>query len=238
MSSPEHEFDAYAVDYDEALNRGLSLSGERKDFFAVGRVVWTLRQLKRRGWQRPEGVRILDYGCGTGSAVPHFLEHFSGAQITGVDVSTGALEVARGEFSGAGATFVTVEEFTPRSDMDLAFTNGTFHHIPLDERDAAMQAICSALKPGGWFAFWENNPWSPAARLVMARIPFDRDAVMVWPVQARRLASAAGFHVHTTDFRFIFPGPLGFLRPVELFVTRLPLGAQYLILCRKGTDGG
>jgi hypothetical protein len=36
-----------------------------------------------------------------------------------------------------------------------------------------------------------------------------------------------------TDFLFIFPKLLGWLRGLEPWVTRLPLGAQYQVLCRK-----
>jgi hypothetical protein len=80
---------------------------------------------------------------------------------------------------------------------------------------------------------WENNPWSPGARLVMSRIPFDRDAIMVWPVQARRLVREAGLSVLGTDFAFVFPRSLRFLRSTESSLRRLPLGAQYQVLSIK-----
>jgi hypothetical protein len=35
------------------------------------------------------------------------------------------------------------------------------------------------------------------------------------------------------DFLFIFPRPLKWFRPLEPLVSRLPLGAQYQIICRK-----
>jgi len=35
------------------------------------------------------------------------------------------------------------------------------------------------------------------------------------------------------DFCFIFPHALRALRPIERWLTRLPLGAQYLVLARK-----
>jgi hypothetical protein len=81
------------------------------------------------------------------------------------------------------------------------------------------------LKPGGWFCFWENNPWNPGTRIVMSRIPFDRDAVTLSAPQASRLLRAAGFTVVTTDFLFIFPNFLRHCRPVEPWLCRLPLGA-------------
>ena len=90
-----------------------------------------------------------------------------------------------------------------------------------------------ALRPGGLFAFWENNPWNPGTRMIMRRIPFDRDAVMVAPAAARRLLIDGGLEVVSTEFRFYFPAPLRRLRPLEPHLRRLPLGAQYLVLARK-----
>jgi hypothetical protein len=37
-NSPGSEFDVYAGDYDAALNKGISVSGEDKEFFARGRL--------------------------------------------------------------------------------------------------------------------------------------------------------------------------------------------------------
>jgi hypothetical protein len=67
----------------------------------------------------------------------------------------------------------------------------------------------------------------------MSRIPFDRDAVMVWPAEARRLLASAGLEVLGTDYCFIFPRALQGLRPLETQLRGLPLGAQYQTLARK-----
>ncbi len=124
-------------------------------------------------------------------------------------------------------------DWTPDGGIDLAYCNGVFHHIPLDQHAPAMKHIFDALRPGGILALCENNPWSPAARYVMSRIPFDRDAIMVWPRQARRLAREAGFSVLRTDFLFIFPRLLRWVRPAERLAVKLPLGTQYMVMCRR-----
>jgi hypothetical protein len=44
-----------------------------------------------------------------------------------------------------------------------------------------------------------------------------------------------GLQPLTTDFRFFFPRFLRVLRPLEdVALTRVPLGGQYLVLCRRG----
>src|SRR5262249_15261920 len=114
-----------------------------------------------------------------------------------------------------------------------AFCNGVFHHIPPTQRRSSVDYLIRCLRPGGLFALWENNPWNPGTRLVMSRVPFDKDAITLTPPETRRLLRAAGVEVLHTDFLFIFPRVLKWLRWIEPIVSRLPFGAQYMVLARK-----
>ena len=67
----------------------------------------------------------------------------------------------------------------------------------------------------------------------MSRIPFDRDAIPLTPYEARHLLQAGGFEALRTDFLFIFPRMLRWFRGIEPLLSKLPLGAQYQVLCRK-----
>jgi hypothetical protein len=115
----------------------------------------------------------------------------------------------------------------------LAYCNGVFHHIPVSKRNEVVRYIARTLRPGGLFALWENNPWNPGTRYVMSRIPFDRDAVTLTAPETRRLLTDGGFEIIMTNFLFVFPRLLGWLRWMEPFMSGLPVGAQYLVLCRK-----
>ena len=229
QSSPG-EFDGYAANYDAALAQGLAVSGESKDFFAEGRVQWLARCLARLD-VRPE--RLLDFGCGTGSSTPHLLRLNDTCQVTGVEVSAKSLEIARRQHGSARARFLLAQEFKPDASLDLAFCNGVFHHIPPDQRGACVAYVFNSLRTGGLFAFWENNPWNPGTRYVMSRIPFDRNAITLSCREARRLLTAGGFEVLRVDSQFYFPRLLGWLRGLEPWLARLPLGAQYQVLARK-----
>ena len=224
------EFDAYAAEYDAVLARGISISGEDKNFFARGRVAWLARCLSHLE-ERPRTV--MDFGCGTGSSIPFLLNEFMLESLLGVDMSVESLAIAERLYGGARVQFASQAEQQPAKHMDLAFCNGVFHHIPLIDRSAAMNSVYSSLRPGGLFAFWENNPWNPGTRYVMSRIRFDRDAITLSPPAARRLLREGGFEIIRTDFLFFFPRCLSWLRSLERRLTRLPLGAQYQILCRK-----
>jgi len=221
------DFDAFACGYDAALDQGISLSGETKEFFARGRVEWLRKCLNGL---RPE--LVLDYGCGTGSTSPILRSVLGSREVVGVDSSEAEIALAR-RGAEAGLTFATTDEFAPTGNVDVAYCNGVFHHIPVSERLGAIESIRASLRPGGIFSLWENNPWNPGTRLVMSRIPFDRDAILVSAREARRLARAGGFEVLGTHYLFVFPKMLGALRRFEGPLSSLPLGAQYQVLCRK-----
>lgn len=228
--SAKPEFDAFAQDYDRALEQGLSLSGEDKSFFAEGRMHWLAKRLAHLEFD-PETA--LDFGCGTGSATPYFFDILGVESLVGIDVSAESIAVAGNSYGGFHARFCLSSEYNEHETIDLAFCNGVFHHIPPADRPGALQQIFAALRPGGMFAFWENNPWNPGTRLIMSRVPFDRDAVMLWPTGARQLLRRAGFDVLFTDFAFVFPGFLARLRPLEPLLCKVALGGQYLVLARK-----
>jgi SAM-dependent methyltransferase len=227
-------FDEFASNYEAALQQGLSATGESKDFFAHGRIQFVQSQLARLA-HRPS--RILDFGCGTGTSVPLLLSLPGATAVTGVDPSEESLETAAQNYADAcNATFAIPDRLPPAGNMDLAFCNGVFHHILPEQRASSMKYIFDSLRPGGIFAFWENNPWNPGTRYVMSRIPFDRDAITLSPPESRRLSRAAGFDVLMNRFLFFFPKSLGWLRWMEPMMSTLPLGGQYIVLCRKPAD--
>jgi SAM-dependent methyltransferase len=229
-SSPA-EFDAFAASYDAALDSGLVVTGEGKTYFAQGRAEWLARCLS--ALDVPRADVILDFGCGTGSGVPFLRAALGAREVVGVDISASSIEQARTRMGSTSQRFFTVCEARLEARADVAFCNGVFHHIPVAERAAAVAYVHRALRPGGIFAFWENNPWNPGTRWVMSRIPFDRDAVTLSAPEAKRLLQAGGFEVLRTDYLFVFPHSLSLLRVLEPLLSRAPLGGQYQVLCRK-----
>lgn len=223
-------FDSYAEGYDSALNRALAASGEEKDFYARGRVQFLAESLERVG-ERPG--RMMDYACGIGSTTPLFLGLLGVSHVIGLDVSSRALEVATRTYGSTRATFLRPDEYRPAGDLDLVYCNGAFHHIPVMERGAVVAYMARVLRPGGVLALWENNPFNPGTRFIMSRCEFDADAVLASPAGLRRLLVKSGFRIERTDFLFVFPRLLGWLRPLEKALSRLPFGGQYQVLARR-----
>lgn len=218
--------------YDEMLRKGVSLSGEDPAFFLYGRVDDLCKNL-------PAGfkpARILDFGCGTGESSAYLAKVFPGSTILGVDTAVPAIELAERRHGNANIKFDTLQAIPAQSTFDLCYVNGVFHHIVPAERADAVKSIFNSMNPGGYFALFENNPWNPGTRMVMKRIPFDRDAITLSYVETQNMLQKGGFKLaRSTRFLFYFPKALGFLRPFESALTGLPMGAQYYVLGVKPT---
>jgi SAM-dependent methyltransferase len=222
-------FDEYVDSYEAACERGLRLAGEKRAYFARQRVQHTLRRCAGL-----EVVRaVVDFGCGLGHTVPYLLESFPHARIFGVDNAVAVIQAASKRYGNPRAEFVCGDVAAECRPAQLVYCNGVFHHIPPAQRKAEAQKIFDWLGPRGLFALWENNPWNPGTRLVMRRIPFDRDAVPLSYREAERLLRAVGFRILGTSFHFYFPSPLKSLRWLEPWLQRVPFGAQYCVLAQK-----
>ena len=116
-----------------------------------------------RPWQ------ILDAGCGTGVSTDYLCHLNPGAAVLAVDISAGALEVARERTRRSGAAKAVRElRIEQRSLLDLAgegpfdYINsvGVLHH--LREPEAGLQALAGLLRPGGLlhlFLYADGGRW-------------------------------------------------------------------------------
>lgn len=117
----------------------------------------------------PRRWRILDAGCGTGVSSDYLCHLNPGSRLLAVDISAGALEVARERLRRSGAA-ACVEELRieQRSLLDLEgegefdYINsvGVLHH--LREPEAGLQALAARLAPGGvlhLFLYADGGRW-------------------------------------------------------------------------------
>jgi SAM-dependent methyltransferase len=222
-------FDGYAQRYGEVLQKSLNATGENQEYFARRRVGITRDLLVKR---HTTISRIVDFGCGLGTAVPHLVEDLKPESVVGVDVSREILKVAESRNRSARASFVHIDDFA--GTADLVFCNGVFHHIELCKRAEALAFVRNVLEHEGYFAFWENNPFNPGTRYVMDRCEFDRAAVVIPPHQAHAMLEANGFEIIKATSAFFFPRSLAWMRGLEKSLASTMLGGQYLFLCRRG----
>jgi SAM-dependent methyltransferase len=125
--------------------------------------------LPPRGASGPRHWRILDAGCGTGVSTDYLCHLNPGSAVLAVDISAGALEVARQRTRRSGAA-AQVEELRieQRSLLDLAgegpfdYINsvGVLHH--LREPEQGLGALAGLLRPGGLvhlFLYADGGRW-------------------------------------------------------------------------------
>jgi SAM-dependent methyltransferase len=98
----------------------------------------------------PAGADVLDLGCGAG--IPMTATLAAGRTITGVDISSAQIALARANVPSASfvQADVTTVAFLPRSfDAVVAFYSLT--HVPRAEHAALFGRIRWWLRPGGLF---------------------------------------------------------------------------------------
>jgi SAM-dependent methyltransferase len=224
------EFDKSARDYEELFRPWLRIVGSPREYFARARLQWLSDRLLQ---QAVTPDRVMDFGCGTGMSLPLLADILHAKEVLGLDTSEESLAVAREAIENRPVELATPTKYIPRQDLDLVFCNGVFHHIPVAERPAAVDYVYRCLRPGGMFALWENNPWNPVQSFAMKHSAIDRNAIPLPALESRRLLAAGGFRVLRTDYLFICPGYLSWLRPLEKWLVKMPLGAQYEVLACK-----
>lgn len=230
QTNQDAEFDRFAENYEALLKPWLKVTGSPREYFAETRMHWLARLLRELGFAVQNA---MDFGCGTGISIPLLIDVLGAADVLGVDTSEASLDVARRTLTHPGVRLKTVDACVPQGTLDLVFCSGVFHHIEPAERARAIEYVQASLRPGGVFAFWENNPWNPIVSYSMKHAEIDRYAVPIVPPEARRLLTAGSFRVLRTDYLFFFPSYLPGLRRLEKYLFRLPLGGQYLVLAQK-----
>jgi ubiquinone/menaquinone biosynthesis C-methylase UbiE len=214
------KFDDYARSYDALHNQNLSASGEPLEYFSA----YKRACLERLG--APSGEPLLDYGCGIGNVTHALSEGFR--DVHGYDPSSESLKVARERMPSV--TFHESLDRVPSSHFASAVLSGVLHHVPRPERVPVLGAVLGKLRPGGRLFVFEHNPLNPVTRRTVATCPFDDDADLLWPWQAKKLLQESGFRDVRLDYIVFFPRPLAALRPLEPRLGWLPLGAQLLLV--------
>ncbi|MCT7949475.1 class I SAM-dependent methyltransferase [Ancylothrix sp. C2] len=110
--------------------------------------------------------RILDAGCGTGVGTEYLVHLNPEASVTGIDLSGGALEVAKERCRRSGADRVQFQHLSLydcaqlEGEFDLINCVGVLHHLP--EPIRGIKALASKLAPGGLmhiFVYAELGRW-------------------------------------------------------------------------------
>jgi SAM-dependent methyltransferase len=224
MNKPE--FDQYAEQYDRVLGESIPEGLNEDSYFAEYKIAL---MAARTGENKLR--RILDFGCGAGRSLPYLDQYFPDAELWGYDVSPASLKVAAQRVPRA--KLISDWHAIAETRFDAIIATNVFHHIPIEQRQQALSQCQHVLADAGQMFLFEHNPLNPATRWIFERCPFDADAEMISLKTALALTNKAGFHSEQHGYTLFFPRPLAFLRGLEPWLKRIPLGAQYYVQMKK-----
>ncbi|MFJ9377154.1 class I SAM-dependent methyltransferase [Streptomyces sp. NPDC101455] len=210
LSSVEHGYDLLAPKFDHT------------PFRTPAPLLDAVAAMLRRVGPFDDG---LDLCCGTGAGV-EVLAKVCQESVTGVDFSTGMLDVARERTRAAGPRVSWVRgdaralPFTSAFDLVVSF--GAFGHFLPRELPGLFEQVHSVLRPGGCFAFPVVAPPRPTSPAYWMLSGFD--AVM----KVRNAVWRPPFVMYYRDFQ------LGYVRRE---VERIGFGVDLYALPEFGHRG-
>ncbi len=236
------EFDIFADQYSSLHAANIALSGETPGYFAEYKIKdMATEYLKHSNQGRGPPAQgrappaVLDFGAGVGNSVPFVRKYLPDAEIICLDVSTKSLEMGQGRFPGQ-ATFLGFDGTRiplPDASITIAFAACVFHHIDHDEHVSLLKELRRVLVPSGMAFVFEHNPYNPLTVHAVNTCPFDKNARLISGPAMRHRFRAAGFAAAKIRYRIFLPHSLRRLRPLEKWLTWLPLGAQYYTFAVK-----
>ena len=224
----KHEFDQFSDGYEDTVEQSVSFSGLKHDFFLEAKAHLLARVLAER-FASPRTISVLDVGCGVGLFHP-WLQPLVG-QITGADPSGESIE--RAQLANPTVAYSVQDgramDYAAGS-FDVALAVTALHHVPPQDWAAFVTEMRRVVRPGGLVAIIEHNPWNPLTRLAVARCPLDENAVLLSAGRAAKLLQGAGCRNRANHHFLLLPSSSSFVRTIENYSARLPLGAQYLAI--------
>lgn len=204
-----------------------------------GRLAWFDRQID---WQ---GKAVLDLGCAGGFMAEALAKR--GAQVTGIDPASDAIDAARAHAREGGLRIgydVGMGEALPyaTASFDAVVCVDVLEHVA--DLPTVLSEVARTLRPGGVFLFDTINR-NPLARLATITIAEDvlrllprgthDPAMFIKPAELRAALQIAGLVPGATTGL----GPRGINRRFDLTFGPLPLTAiLYMGVARKPVDAG
>ena len=156
------------------------------------------------------GKRVLDVGCGGGILADSMAR--KGADVTGIDLASKALRVAKLHALEAQTPNVQYQEISVEAlaaqepaSFDVVTCMEMLEHVP--DPESVVRACAALVKPGGW-VFFSTIHRSPkafmlaivAAEYVLNMLPRGTHeyAKMIRPSELAAYSRAAGLQVHGT----------------------------------------
>lgn len=115
--------------------------------------------------------KIIDLGCGPGISTARLARRFPSAEISGIDLSDDALEIARARLPNIQFSKFEIRDWTDSRPCDLIFSNGALQWIP--RHHALLPNLMASLAPRGWIALQIPSNWREPNRALMRMVAVD-----------------------------------------------------------------
>jgi predicted TPR repeat methyltransferase len=172
------EFDAHASNYQVQLDKQLKFFGAESKKYARRKALLIKDAVNE---QEQNIYNILDFGCGTGVMTSELYSLFPNANIFGTDPSSKSLEIAI-ENSNPDINYLAPQAlYKRRLQFNLIVAANVFHHIPFVEHLEQLKNLKKHLITGGYFFFFEHNPFNPLARMIVRQCELDKNAKLLAP---------------------------------------------------------
>jgi 2-polyprenyl-3-methyl-5-hydroxy-6-metoxy-1,4-benzoquinol methylase len=152
------------------------------------------------------GKKVLDVGCGDGINAMNLA--LLGADVTGIDISAGAIEVGkrRAEINGVSdrVRFVCSPLETAdfeKGSFDIIWGDAILHHLIAD-LDAVMNKVASWAKPGGVIILGEPVSLSKGLRKFRMMLPIKTNATPDERPLERAELDIVGQHIANMEIRY------------------------------------
>ena len=239
MEQEQKELNAHdksAERYNDTLQEAVSSSGFRPDYFYEYKIMEVHRFFKKRKIKSP--LSILDFGCGIGNSIAYLKKYFPDAHIHGVDTSTESIKIAKEKNQAPNVSysaFNDVNELTFDTSFDLIFVSCVFHHIPREKHLEILSFLKSCMNSGALLFIFEHNPYNPVTRSIFKKYDLrtDENANFIYPRYIKRQSNSAKFKVRGINYIVFFPKFLSIFTPLEMYMSCIPLGAQYFIVAEN-----
>ena len=220
------KFDHYSDTYQDLVDGAVGLSGEGSEYFAEYKASYVARILG-------EGFRgkILDFGCGVGLLAELLRKHVPDASIHGYDVSAESINKISPDLLDQGVFSSDLSRL--EKDYDVVVISNVMHHVVPGDRQQLISEVAERLVCFGRLILFEHNPLNPLTQWAVRQCPFDDDAVLLHPSEAKKYLSGANLSVLRRDYVVFFPRMFSAFRRLEPALRWLPAGAQYAVIGEK-----
>lgn len=224
------EFDKIADLYQEQHKKNLHMSGEPPEYFSEYKISDLAKYIETKNLC---STHILDFGCGIGNSIEFFRKYFPNSKLYCADISERSIEIAKSRFPG-NEIYLKINDSipVPPESFDIIFTACVFHHIDFDSHKKWLSEIKRAIKKEGIFVIYEHNPLNPLTIYAVNTCPFDINAKLIKASTMKSTLINEGWTATEIEYKLFFPSFLKALRPLEKYLSRFFLGAQWRLISK------